>query len=91
LNGKCDEKDNLQRWVSYQPDNKPGWIYEKEAEGGSDAPRGCLTVVRSPEPDNKSAYTLRTRTCVEGDPDQMWEWETIGSPKTITSPPLSQG
>ncbi len=84
INGKCDESASLQKWVSHREDNSPGWIYEKEAEGGSDKPHGCLTVVQKAEADGKSPYTLRTQECADGDSNQLWEWETIGSPKITT-------
>lgn len=87
VNGKCDNKNRLQRWVSYYEDNAPGRIYEKEAEGGAHTPRGCLTVVRQAEVDNKSPYRLVTQACVEGNKDQLWEWETIGAPREVTGPP----
>lgn len=80
LNGKCDDKNRLQHWVSYHADNKPGWIYEAEAEGGSASPKGCLTLMRQGEADKKSAYSLRTMACETGNVDQLWEWESLGSP-----------
>lgn len=76
--GKCDDSNRLQKWVSYNEDNKPSWIYEKEAEGGEGLPKGCMTLVQEAEPDNKSSFTLRTKPCVEGDPNQLWEWEAFG-------------
>jgi Ricin-type beta-trefoil lectin domain len=87
VNGKCEDSEILQKWVTHREDNAAAWIHEKEAEGGSAAPRGCLTMKRVSEADDKSPYTLRTEACVEGNADQLWEWETIGSPKMVQSAP----
>lgn len=75
---KCEDSNLLQKWVSYNDENKPAWIYEKESEGGDGLPRGCLTVVQETEPDNKSSFTLRTTACQTDNPNQLWEWESIG-------------
>lgn len=81
VNGKCDDRSQMQKWVSYHEGNKKGWIFEAEAEGGTGTPKGCLTLMRSPESDKKSPYTLRTSACEEGNEDQLWEWESLGGPK----------
>lgn len=92
LNGKCDDNNALQKWVFMGKDNEPSWIYEKEAEGGTDNPKGCLTVVQKSESDGKSPLTLRVRPCVVGDTNQLWQWErigSVGSPSSYTGPALA--
>jgi polypeptide N-acetylgalactosaminyltransferase len=37
VNGKCEDSEILQKWVTHREDNAAAWIHEKEAEGGSAA------------------------------------------------------
>jgi hypothetical protein len=91
LNGKCDEKEGLQKWVSIPATTgeRTGWIYEKESEHGTNLPKACLTAVQSPEADGKSPLTLRTMPCAANNTNQLWEWETVGNKTIVRGAPAS--